>query len=95
MSQPTNIPYEDENGKILIRLQLIQLNPDPAPYKPYSPQFKPTEEQPIQIEIPILKRYVKEYKPDGTIVLSTMGLAKLAKTIATSIAKVHELENEE
>ena len=81
------------SGKILIRLQLIQLSPDPTMYKSYSPQFRPPENQPIQIEVEILKRYVKDIKNDGTIVLSAMGLAKIAKTISTAIMKIYEQDD--
>ena len=81
------------SGKILIRLQLIQLSPDPTMYKSYSPQFRPPEDQPIQIEVEILKRYVKVQKEDGTLVLSPMGLAKIAKTISTAIMKIYEQDD--
>jgi hypothetical protein len=78
-----------KEGKIAIRLQLTQLSPDPQNFKPYSPQFKPPENQPIQVQVEILKRYVKEIKSDGTIILSAMGLAKIAQLICTGIAKIH------
>lgn len=90
-TKPLSYVQEDNgDGKIAIRLQLTQLSPDPAQYKPYSPQFKAPEDQPLQVQVEILKRYVKEIQDDGTIVLSPMGLARIAKIIATAIAKVHE-----
>jgi hypothetical protein len=80
---------EEDNGKISVRLQLTQLSPDPQNYKPYSPQFKAPEDQPLQVQVEILKKYVKETKEDGTIVLSAMGLARVAQLICTAIARIH------
>lgn len=80
---------ENGNGKVAVRLQLIQLSPDPQNYKPYSPQFKAPEDQPLQVQVEISKTYLKDVLSDGTIVLSAMGLAKIAQLICTAIARVH------
>jgi hypothetical protein len=86
------VEIKEEEEKIPIRLQLIQLNPDPQQFKPYSPQLKPPENQPIQVQMEILKRYVKDIKEDGTIVLSPLGLAKIAQIMCTVIIKIHVVE---
>lgn len=84
---------DDGDNKITIRLQLVQLSPDPQQFKPYSPQFKPPEDQPIQVAVQVERKYVKAQKEDGTIVLSARGLAKIAQLICIGIAQIHVQED--
>jgi hypothetical protein len=84
---------DNRDGKIIVRLQMTQLNPDATMYKVFSPQFEAPVDQPIQVQVEILKRYVKVQKDDGTIVLSAMGLARIAKIITTALAKIYEQDD--
>ena len=93
LPEPVAVVQQDNgDGKVKIRLQLIKLSPDSTPYKVYSPEFYPTDDQPIQVQVEILRRYVKETKDDGTIVLSPMGLARIAKIITQALDKIYNAQ---
>ena len=90
--EPAMVQEDNGDGKVKIRLQLIKLSPDSTPYKVYSPEFYTTNDQPIQVQVEILRRYVKDTLDDGTVVLSPMGLARIAKIITQALDKIHDAQ---